>query len=214
MVFLLRLSLFYFVFVLFLTLSFAAAMPTEGNKAPEVTGLFEPEDTPPEEVTFSFLQSFSEARAEQRKKSKIFRGEWKGNGFEFEGAPGQPEFFINDQTMVSTKPRPAIWVLIKPGHESSLIFSKIPPSRRVRIFYAIPDFNFEGQGKALPSFIQIEVLVGKKKIFEAQTNTKGWREKTLDLTLPYLLHRDYQITFRLRSLDQEPRFIVLYGYMQ
>jgi len=189
-------------------------LETVGGKS-QPPSFAEVEETPPENVVFSFLRGLPEAQVERRKKGKSIGGRWNEKGFQFEDSdPGVMEIFAHEQTTVSGKNRGAVWMLAKSGSESSLAFLKVPPGRSLRFFYALPDYVFEPRGKAQPAFVQVEILIGKKKVFEGQTNTKGWKEKTLDLTLPYLLQRDYQITIRVRSLDPEPRYFVFYGYIQ
>ncbi|GEM_PF-2522753 len=207
-----RLFLCLYIASLFLPALYVAAEPAQQDNA---SVFLDDEEAPTEEVTFSFLQGFPEAQAEKIKKGKVSRAQWDGTGFRFgDSEPNVIDFFIHDQTLVSGKTRPAIWILVAPGYESSLTFSKIPSGRKLNLFYALPDYVFQEAGKVTPSFVQMEIFIGKKRIYEGQTNTKGWKEKTLDLSLPYLLQRDLQVTIRVRSLDPQPRYFVLYGNIE
>jgi len=171
------------------------------------------QDAPPEEVVYSLLRGFPEAHAEKLKKGKRVKGWWTGKGFQFEDAASESalHLFLSDQIKVGARLRQAIWFQVEPGFESSLLFRGIPPARRLRLFYALPDEIFS---KKQPAFIQMEILIGKKKIFETQTNTKGWKEKTVNLTLPFLLDRDFNLTIKVRSLDPEPKSFGVYGYIE
>ncbi len=207
-------SLFLCVYtaLLFFPALYVLAEPAQQDNP---SGFLEAEEAPLEEVTFSFLQGFPEAQVEKRKKGKVSRAQWKGTGFQFEDSdPNVVDFLAHDQTQVNGKNRPAIWALVMPGFESSLTFSKVPPARKLKFFYALPDYVFQAAEKVLPSFVQIEIFIGKKRIYEGQTNTKGWKEKTVDLSLPYLLQRDLQVTIRIHSLDPQPRYLVFYGTLE
>ena len=173
---------------------------------------FETEEAPPENVVFSFLKNFSEAKAERRNRGQVSLGQWNRTGFQFPGSgPNTADIFTNPQTPVNGKNREAIWMVIPPGQEVGLTFPNVPPGHRLRFFYALPDYLFTMKA---PAFTQVEVWVGKKKVYESQTNTKGWKEKVIGLTLPYLLQREIQVTVRARSLDPEPQILVFYGLVE
>ncbi len=193
----------------------AQAQTPDSPSTVSSSSLIEPKEGPPEEVIFSFVQGFPEAHTDRRKWGRIVQGLKIENGFRFEDSPpGATDVFVSPDVMVNGKPRQAISLLIVPGFETNLIFQNIPPGRRLRFFYALPDTLFQTANKAAVSFVQVEVLIGRKVLFEGQTNTKGWREKAVDLTLPYLLHRELQVTIRTRSLDPAPQFLVFYGAIE
>ena len=177
------------------------------------SSLPEREEVPPEEVIYSFLRGFQEARAQKSQKGKLIGGWWQENGFQFEDSSQTivKDIFLSEEINVNGRKRKAIWFLINPGFESLLIFQNVPPGRRLKLSYALPDETFLGKA---PAFIQVEVRIGKKKLFEVQINAKGWKEKTADLTLPFLLHHNYDVTIAVRSLDPAPRLLGLYGHIE
>lgn len=173
----------------------------------------ERDEIPPEEVIYSFLAGFQEAKAQKLQRGKLIRGWWFEDGFQFEDAVEGivKDIFVSDSMNVNGRQRKAIWFLVQPGFESLLVFSNVPPGKRLKLFYAMPDETFLGKP---PAFVQVEVRIGKKKVLEVQINTKGWKEKTLRLTLPYILHRNMVVTVAVRSLDPEPKLLGLYGHIE
>ena len=185
---------------------------SDGSKNEE-SSLPESAETPPEEVIYSFLQSFQEAKAQKLEKGRYIKGLWQENGFQFEDSTGllMKDIFLSDAINVNGRQRNAIWFLIGPGYESLLRFQGVPPGKRLRLYYALQDEAFL---EKVPAFVQVEARIGKKKLFEVQINTKGWKEKTADLTLSFLLHHNYDVTITVHSLDPEPKLLGLYGHIE
>ena len=190
-------------------------MPTRSDESePEEPSLSEGEQAPPKEVIFSFLQEFHEAKARKFQKGKFIGASWVENGFQFEDSTyggNMKDIFLSEQISVNGRQRMAIWFLINPGFESLLLFQNVPPGRQLRLFYALPDGTFLQKA---PAFIQVEVWIGRKKLFKAQINTKGWKQKTVNWVLPFLLHRDCDVTIAIRSLNPEPNLLGVYGNIE
>lgn len=169
------------------------------------------EGGPPGEILFSFLQELPHAEAVREGEEGTIRGEWADGRFYFEGLPGSTYVFTTENIAVDGKTRMAIWFQPWKGFDSTLTFSSVPPGRRLRLFFALGDSDFS-EGKAIP--VYFEVWLGKKKLFDAQVGTKGWKQKTFDLTLVYLLQRKYRFKFRTWSSERRPTNFVFYGYVE
>lgn len=169
------------------------------------------EDIPPERVIYSFLQGFPTAQTLWLSEETRIQGTWTGDRFHFEGLPGAMEIFITDAAQVGGKTHAAIWIQPVGDMEAILTFPNVPPGRKLRLFFAAPDIVFQ-QGKINP--IYLEVWIGRKRLFEARIHTKGWKEKTLDLLLPFLLQRLYQIRVRVRAHEKNLSSLVFYGRIE
>lgn len=184
------------------------AAPPAGTEAPST---LEVEESPPEDVVFSLIHAFPEAHAERRKKGKVIQANWDQTGFIFEDSPLGAEITLSSDKLVDRKAREAISFTIASGYEASLIFQDVPPGHSLKVFYSWADEAFVGRK---PAFAHVEILIGRKTVFEVQTNTKGWKQQAIDLTLPYLLQRHYALSFKVRSVDSLPNKFLLYGYIE
>ncbi len=172
----------------------------------------EEEEGPPKEVTYSFIASLSKAQALRIKRAgQVYKGKWTADRFHFEKLPGIADIFVSDNALVDAKPHSVIWFPSLSGFESSISFSKIPPGKRLYVFFALPDSVFK-QKKVVP--VDFEISIGEKKLLNTRILAQGVREEVFDLTLPYLLHRPYRVTFRIRSADSQPVDFVLHGYIE
>ena len=169
------------------------------------------QEEPPGEIIFSFLEELPYAEAVREGEGQTVTGEWVDERFYFEGLPGLTDVFTTEAVKVDGKTQAAIWFQPWKGFDSTLTFSSVPPGKRLRLFFALGDSDFV-QGKATP--VYFEVWLGKKKLFDAQGGTKGWKQKTFDLTLAYLLQRKYRFKFRIWSSERRPTSFVFYGYVE
>jgi len=168
---------------------------------------------PPGEILYSFLQAFPRAQAQRRRRGKNVRAWWLERGFQFEdSAAGAIDIFVSEDAVAGAVVRQAIAFNLVAGEESELIYSEVPPGRRIHLYFALPDGSFPLTRAGAP--VLFEVLIGTKSIFEAELSTRGWKEKTIDLTLPFLLQRSYRLTFRVRTVDKQWKTFVFHGYVE
>lgn len=169
-------------------------------------------ESQPREVIYSFAASLSKAEVLRRQEGgKVFRGKWTADRFRFEGLPGAADIFVSDTAIVDGKARSVIWFPALPGFESSISFSEIPPSKRLYVFFALPDAVLS-QKRIIP--VDFQIWIGKKRLLNTRVLTKGGRERIFDLTLPYLFHHPYRITFKIYSTDSHPVSFVFYGHTE
>ena len=124
----------YFIAGLFLfAFTFKAAAAEEGQQ----------QDSATSRVVYSFLEKFPQAQAfREREKGPVFRGRWMLDRFQFDGLPGISAIFVSDSAVVEGRTRPVIWFQPLPGFESDLVFSKVPPGRKIRLFLHCPMLFF------------------------------------------------------------------------
>lgn len=169
-----------------------------------------PEEAP-QAVVYSFLQAFPEARAVRSHGARKAKGQWTGDRFVFQNAAELGDISRTLNTPVAGRSGESILFQLEAGVESQLIFSRVPPARKLKVFLAIPDSDLQ---KEKPAPIGFEVRVGGKKVFETEVTGKGWNEKNLDLTLPFLLQRNFVVTFKVRSVDSHQRSLLFRGYLE
>ncbi len=162
-------------------------------------------------VIYSFLQAFPQARAIRYPKFDKTEGRWVEDHFEFPDAPGQSDIFTGKNFEVNAAVREAIAFRIQPDVASNLIFTRVPPGRKLKVFLAMPDFAFR---KEKLSPIQFEAWIGGKKILTTEVQTKGWRQEEADLTLPFLLQRNYIVSFKVYSPTQEETILLFQGTIE
>lgn len=163
-------------------------------------------------VVYSFVDHFSKTRALRASEEATYEGEWKEDRFIFEELSGPADIVADRKALVEKKPRPVILFPSGPGLESSLAFPEVPPGRRLRFFYILSANWAVEEDKLLP--VLIEIWLGRKRLLRTEVSTAGWKEKTLDLMLPFLLQRKYRLTIRTRSLGEEWRNLIFYGYVE
>lgn len=162
-------------------------------------------------ILYSFVENLSKAQAVRESEDRVIEGRWLGDRFKFEGLPSVADIFTSESVVVDGKTRSAIWLQPLERFESSLTFSGVPAGRVLEISYALPDWTF--QGKEV-SPVEFEIWIGEKKVFGTRFNTKGWKTKTVDLTLLSLLQRKYRVSFKVRTTDQQPKSLVFYGLVE
>jgi len=161
---------------------------------------------------YSFLEKLHTAQAvRQTEQVPAVKGEWSEGHFRFAGLQTAYDILVSNAAPVDGKTRPAIWFQPLYGFDSSLTFSKVPSGRRLVLFYALPDASFQGENMTAVLF---EVWLGGKKLFETTINSKGWGEKRLDLTLPYLLQRSGTLRFKIRAVSERPTGFLFYGQVE
>jgi hypothetical protein len=163
------------------------------------------------EKIYILTQHFTKAQAEREISGRIYAGQLKGERIQFEGLPGIADIFVTESAVVEGKTRPVIWFQPLQNSENSLIFRDVPPGRKLHLFYALPDWTFQKQ-QVTP--VQFEVWFGKRKLLETRVSTKGWKEKILDLTLPFLLQRKGRLVFKVGVAGQRPESFVFYGAIE
>ncbi len=166
----------------------------------------------PKEIAYSFLLNLSQARAIRASEGQAFEGRWSGNRFSFEGLPQDADISVNESVLVEGKMRRVIWFPGLPRYESSLVFSKVPARKRLRVFYALSDASFQKGGELIP--VQFEVWIGRKKLFETRVSSPGWQEKSLDLTFPFMLHRSFRFSFKVQNAGRQTASFVFYAYIE
>ena len=168
---------------------------------------------PPQEILYSFLDHLSEARAVRQSMGQPdYEGEWLGNRFRFSGLPDSADITVNDQVIVGEKARPAIQFNALAKLESTLTFPKVAPGKRLHIFYGLADSAFE-KGQAVAP-VEFEIWLGKKRVLETRVSSKGWNERTINLTIPHLLHRNFRFAFSVRMAGERTQKFLVYGYLE
>lgn len=181
---------------------FFPALPAHAEKAAPL----------PKEITYSFFQGLSQAHALRKEESQVFEGRWTGDRLSFEGFPPKMDIFVNESVLVEGKTRRVIWFSALSKYESTLVFFKVPAGKRLRVFYALSDSTFQKGGEIAP--VEFEVWMGGKKLFETRISSRGWQERTLDLTLPFLLQRSFRFSFKVRTSGADAKDFVFYGYVE
>ena len=169
------------------------------------------ESSPPPSVVYSFLEALPRAQASWKGAGKTLAGVWEEDRFRFEGQAGVTDIFATDAALVEGKPRLAIWLQPYDDLEATLTFSDLPPGRQLHLFYALPDPVFQ-QAKLIP--VYLEVWIGQKKLFETRVNSKGWKEKTVDLTLPFLLQRRFLIRVKVWAAEKQSSSFIFYARIE
>jgi membrane protease YdiL (CAAX protease family) len=167
---------------------------------------------PAKNIIYSFLESFPRAQVVREREGLVYRGKWMARRFQFEGLPITSDIFVSETVMVGGKTRPVIQFPALPGFKSTVLFPKVPPARKLRVFFALSDEAFPKEGIAEP--VQFEVWIGRKKLHESRLNSRGWQEKTLDLTILFLLQRTYTVTFKLSTSGADSKSFAFYGYLK
>ena len=201
-------------FPIFLSTLFLFPVLGGAEEKPEVaSGLSEEvlEGPPSPEITYSFTQSLPEARVIRHRDHKKSEAEWKEGHFRFIEAPGIADVYVAENFIVTGSVREAIAIQIQPGFDTTLIFSRVPPGKGLKIFLAIPDYALKKE-KAVPA--DFEIWIGKKKILDTQVSAKGWKQERADLGLPFLLQRSYVFTVKAHSTDAESKTVLFYGYIE
>ena len=170
------------------------------------------EEKPAEKVIYSFLPFLSQTRVTRSIGDKLIEQKWVEGRLHSDQLPPLVDVFTSDSVVVGGAKRSAIWFPPLFGFDSVLEFTGVPPARKLKVFYALPDESFKEDGKTTP--VQFEVWIGKKKLFESLVGTKGWKEKSVDLAIPYFLRRRYQFSFRVRTGDADPKSFVFYAYLE
>ncbi|MBI4115436.1 MAG: hypothetical protein HY447_02550 [Candidatus Omnitrophica bacterium] len=166
--------------------------------------IFSEEVKSPSGNIYSFAEHLPMAEALRGGEKGTLYGKWGVDRFRFQGLPSTgSDIFISQGVVVAEKVREAISFNPLTGFDSTLVFSQVPSGSQLRIFYAVPDSVFE-QSKVVG--VNFEVWIGKKKVFETRASSKGWQEKTVDLSLLSLLGRSYRVTFRVSAVDQDQEF--------
>ena len=161
---------------------------------------------------YSLAENLSQAGALRvTPEGQSFPGVFTDGRFSFAGLAGNADIFVSDSGLVEGLTRTAIWFPPLEGMESTLTFHQVPRRRKLHVFFALPDTTTQ-QKDLLP--VQFEIWMGKKNLFHTRLSTKGWQEKVLDLTLPYLLQKSYQISFKVRMSDNQSKDLIFYGYLQ
>jgi len=169
-------------------------------------------ERPPREIIFSFLQGLPYAQAVRQGEGQSFTGEWKGDRFHFEGLPALMAIYTTEVVAVEGKTRAAIWFQPWRDLDTTLVFSSVPVGKRLRIFFALGDSDFSHGRRATP--VYFEAWIGKKKLFDAQVNTRDWKEKSFDLTLPYFLQRKSRFSFKIQASEKQQTSFIFYGYIE
>ncbi len=199
------------IFFLFLSL-FQPAILTEAQEAWETR----PQDkqelaAAKQKVVYSFLDVFPQARAIRYPKFGKTEGSWVEDHFEFSDAPGLSDIFIGRNFEVNATVHESIAWKIQPDVASNLIFTRVPPGRKLKLFLAMPDIAFKKE-KVWP--IQLEAWIGGKKILESEIQAKGWRQEEVDLTVPFLLQRSYVVSFKVYSTAKEETLLLFRGSIE
>ena len=143
----------------------------------------------------------------------MFPGVWKDERFHFEGLPDSADILMDRKALVERKPETVVWFPVGPEQDASLTYTGVPIGRRLRFLFILSgDWDVTKKEKPLP--LLLEIWIGKKKLFETQISTPGWKEKTLDLTLPYLLQRRFRFTVKARTLGPEWDNLIFFGYLE
>jgi len=173
----------------------------------------DPVAPPPGEIVYSFIERLSQAQAIKRGAgNEVHQARWITSRFRFDELPGSADILISEGILVKGKARSVIRFQALPGYESELVYKKVPPGRRMRIFFALTDSNFRKSKERAP--VDFEVWIGAKKLYETRVNSRGWQEKTLDMTLPRLLQRGFRVSFKVRTSGEQLKNFVFYGYIE
>lgn len=168
---------------------------------------------PPGEIVYSFIERLSQARAIKRGQgNEVHQARWIASRFRFDELPGMADILVSEGILVKGKTRTVIRIQALPGYESELVYKKVPPGRRMRIFFALADSNFRKGKEQAP--VEFEVWIGAKKLYETRVNSRGWQAKTLDMTLPRLLQRGFRVSFKVRTSGEQLKNFVFYGYIE
>ncbi len=167
-------------------------------------------ESPPQEISYSLVQDLPNARAIRRHAHKKSEAQWAGGRFQFQEAPGVADISASESYVVGGTAHEAIVVQTQPGYETTLIFHRTPPGKKLKVFLGLPDIAFKNEK---PAQVTLEAWIGQKKILETQVDKKGWRQEQIDLNLPYLLQRSFALTFRITSADSLAMTVLLYGYI-
>lgn len=162
---------------------------------------------------YSFADNLGSAEALRASREEMFPGAWKDERFHFEGLPDSADILVDRKALVERKPETVVWFPVGPEQDVSLTYTGVPVGRRLRFLFLLSgDWGAAKKGEPLP--LLLEVWIGKKKLFETQISTPGWKEKTFDLTLPYLLQRKFRFTVKARTLGPEWDNLIFFGYLE
>ena len=184
--------------------AFLFGAPAYAQKSDDALGFESP--------VYSFLENLPGARVLRIRKGEAFMGKWTETRHRMEGLPPAADVLVTRKTLVRGKTRSAIRFRALPGYESSLAFEKVPPARELHVFAALADPTFKKTKEVIP--VEFEIWVGRKKIHSDRISFKGWVEQKVDLTVPYLLHRKYRFTFKVRTASKRSRNFVFYALLK
>ena len=195
---------FVFFFVLLLAPPVRAGLTSESAPGIEEE-IFEP---PTREIAYSLVKDLANARAIRRQGQKKSQAQWNGSRFQFQEAPGVSDIFTTENYVVGGSTHEAVALQIQLGYDVTLIFPRVPPGQKLKIFFAMPDIAFRGE-KFSP--VTMEAWIGQKKILETPISKKGWLQEQVDLDLAFLLQRNYALTFKFTSADTQTATVLIYG---
>lgn len=167
--------------------------------------------SPKEKAIYSFMEVFPTARAIRYPKLGKTEGQWVEDHFEFPDAPGLSDIFMAKNFEVNGMIREAMAFKIQPDVATNLIFTHVPAGRKLKLLLALPDFT--AKKEKIPS-VQFEAWIGGKQIFTTEIQTKGWRQESVDLTLPYLLERSYVVSFKVYSVAKEETILLFQPFIE
>lgn len=166
------------------------------------------------EPLYFFQQALPQAQAIRIRQGEAYKAKWDDRieRLRFEELPGRADVLVAKKTPVRGKMKPAIRFQPLPGYDSMLIFENTPPAKQLVVTIALADPAFKKSKEVVP--VEFEIWIGKKKIYATRVSTKGWHPQTLNLTLPYILHRSFRYTFKVRTALKRSRHFLFNAYLK